>query len=111
MSCRQGVVETLRDVQAPGVSSTEPAPRRGGRRILDEGATGKDDAGFPGMVRRWLLVSMGFVFGVMTPVGAVVPGGNGAIAFTSGNSDIAVLDPCGATRSLLAGPAADLRPV
>jgi Tol biopolymer transport system component len=44
---------------------------------------------------------------------ATVPGGNGLIAFTStraGNSDIAVLDPCGAVTTLVRGPAAELRP-
>jgi TolB protein len=43
----------------------------------------------------------------------VVPGGNGLIAFTAtqnGNRDIAVLEPCGAVRTLIAGPAAELKP-
>jgi Tol biopolymer transport system component len=102
-------------VQAAGyLFRTRVAAKTPQRRILDEG----DGNGMTGRsrktARRWLVASMGFVVGVMAPVGAVVPGGNGAIAFTStvaGNSDIAVLDPCGATRSLIAGPTADLRPV
>ena len=45
---------------------------------------------------------------------AVVPGGNGLIAFTStlgGDRDISVLEPCGEERVLVDGPAADLKPV
>jgi TolB protein len=44
---------------------------------------------------------------------AVVAGGNGLIAFTAtvnGNRDIAVLEPCGSVRALIAGPAAELKP-
>ena len=42
-----------------------------------------------------------------TNAGAVVPGGNGRIAFSSlmaGTTEIVGLDPCGATRTLIGGP-------
>ena len=49
-----------------------------------------------------------------TAARAVVPGGNGLIAFTanlSGNADVAVLDPCGSVHTIIGGAAAELKPV
>src|SRR5919108_2709992 len=63
--------------------------------------------------RSALCAAIGAVGGVGAAALAVVPGGNGLIAFTAtqnGNRDIAVLEPCGAVRTLIAGPAAELKP-
>jgi WD40-like Beta Propeller Repeat len=70
-----------------------------------------------GARRRHLWVAAAFAAAITSIAGrggAVVPGGNGLIAFTStvaGNADIAALDPCAAVREIIEGPDAELRPV